>query len=112
MAIPEARVCYERAESLCHSLICPQLLYATLMGQWRYSFMTERLSAAMPIAKRVYSLTQVQSDPALLIGALSALAGTHYNLGEFREALRYATRGVQLWRSAEIRSPVEDLTVP
>ena len=112
MAVPEARVCYERAESLCYSLNCPQLLYATLMGQWRYSFMTEKLSAAMQIAKRVYSLTQVHNDPALLIGALSALAPTHFHLGDFRAALRYAMDGVQLWRSGEIRSRVEDLSAP
>ena len=33
---PEARVCYERAESLCHSLNRPQLLYVALMGRLRY----------------------------------------------------------------------------
>ena len=112
MATPEARVCYERAESLCHSLNRPQLLYATLMGQWRYSFMTEKLSATMQIAKRVYSLTQVQNDPALLIGAFGALGHTHYHLGDFQAARRYATRGVQLWRSGDILSPVEDLIAP
>ena len=37
MGAPEARICYERAESLCHSLNRPLLLYAALMGQWRYS---------------------------------------------------------------------------
>ena len=112
MAAPEARVCYERAESLCHSLNRPQLLYATLMGQWRYSFMTEKLSATMQIAKRVYSLAQVQNDPALLIGALSALGRTHYHLGDFQAARRYAARAVQLWRSGDILSPVEELITP
>ena len=37
LAAPEARICYERAESLCHSLNRPLLLYVALMGQWRYS---------------------------------------------------------------------------
>ena len=37
IAAPEARICYERAESLCHSLNRPLLLYVALMGQWRYS---------------------------------------------------------------------------
>jgi len=32
---PEARICYERAESLSHSLNRPLLLYSALMGQWR-----------------------------------------------------------------------------
>jgi hypothetical protein len=33
---PEARICYERAETLCHALGRPLLLHA-LMGQWRYT---------------------------------------------------------------------------
>ena len=37
LGAPEARICYERAESLCHSLNRPLLLYSALMGQWRYS---------------------------------------------------------------------------
>ena len=37
LAAPEARICYERAESLCHSLDRPALLYVALMGLWRYS---------------------------------------------------------------------------
>jgi hypothetical protein len=112
MALPEARVCYERAESLCHFLNRPQLLYATLMGQWRYSFQTEKLSATMQIAKRVYSLAQAQNDPALLMGAFSALGRTHYHLGEFQAAWRYAARGVQLWRSGDVHSPAEELGAP
>ena len=44
------------------------------MGQWRYSLMTDKLTATMQIAKRVYSLAQEQNDPALMIGAYSALA--------------------------------------
>ena len=76
MRPPEARICYERAESLCHSLNRPQLLYVALIGQWRHSLVTDKLSATMQIAKRVYSLAQEQNEPALMIGAYRALAGT------------------------------------
>jgi len=44
-AAPEIRICYERAESLCHSLNRPVLLYSALMGQWRYSLMNDKLTA-------------------------------------------------------------------
>ena len=37
LGAPEARICYERAEPLCHSLSRPLLLYVALIGQWRYS---------------------------------------------------------------------------
>ena len=44
LGAPEARICYERAESLCHSLNRPLLLYSALIGQWRYSLITEKLT--------------------------------------------------------------------
>ena len=44
---PESRNCYERAEPLCHSLNRPMLLYSALMGQWRYSYIADKLSAAL-----------------------------------------------------------------
>ena len=59
---PEIRICYERAESLCHSLNRPLLLYVILMGQWRYTLMTDKLTATMQIAKRIYSLAQEQNE--------------------------------------------------
>ena len=55
---PEAHICYERAEPLCHSLRRPVLLYLALIGQWRFSLLTDKLSATMQIAERVYSLAQ------------------------------------------------------
>ena len=95
-AVPEVRICYERAESLCHSLARPRLLYAALIGQWRYSLQTEKLTATMQIAKRVYSLARDQDDSALMIGAYRSLAVTFYYLGDLESARRYAMRGVQI----------------
>ena len=83
-AAPEARICYERAESLCHSLNRPPFLYSALMGQWRYSLITDKLTATMQIAKRVHSLAQEQNDAALMIGAYRALAVTLLLFGRFR----------------------------
>jgi hypothetical protein len=69
---PEGRICYERAEPLCHSLNHPRLLCLALRGQWRYSLVTDKMSATMQIAERVYSLAQEQNDPGLMLGAYSA----------------------------------------
>jgi hypothetical protein len=44
-AAPEALACYERAESLCVSLSQPLVLLSALRGLWRYSLVTNRLSA-------------------------------------------------------------------
>jgi hypothetical protein len=46
LGAPEVPICYERAERLCHSLDRPLLLYVALMGRWRYSLNTDKLSAA------------------------------------------------------------------
>jgi len=112
LGAPEARICYERAEPLCHSLNRPLLLYFALLGQWRYSLMTDRLSATMQVAQRVYSLAQEQNNSSLMIGAYRVLAGTFYFSGDFESALQYAMRGVQLWRSGGVQSQAEFLDAP
>jgi hypothetical protein len=111
-AAPEVRICYERAESLCRSLNRPVLLYVALMGQWRHSLLTDKLSATMQIAQHVYSLAQEQNEPALMIGSCAALAATHYFLGNFETCGQYAIRGVQIWRSVGVQSSVEEVDVP
>src|SRR5258708_4608123 len=111
-AAPEALICYKRAESLCVSLNRPLVLFSALRGLWRYSLLTDKLSATMQIAKRVYSLAQDQNDAALMIGAYRALAVTLYHLGDFASARQYAMRGVQIWRSGGVQSRVEEVTAP
>src|SRR6516165_1735171 len=111
-AAPEVRICYEHAESLCHSLNRPRLLYAALIGQWRHSLQTDKLTATMQIAKRVYSLAQERNDAGLMIGACQALACTLCFLGDFETAQRYAMSGVQIWRSGGLQPPVEEVSAP
>jgi tetratricopeptide (TPR) repeat protein len=106
---PEARICYERAESLCHSLDRPVLLYVALMGLWRYSLVADKLSATMPLAKRVYSLAQEQNDSSLMIGACVAVGTTHYYLGDFETARQYITRALQIWRSGGVRFSFQEV---
>ena len=83
---PEARICYQCVESLCHSLNRPLALFSALEGQWRYSLVTDKLTATMQIAKRAYSLAQEQNNSALMIRAYRALAATLYWLGDFQTA--------------------------
>jgi predicted ATPase len=109
---PEARICYERAELLCHSLNRPLDLYVALIGQWRYSLATDKLTTTMQIAKRINSLAQEQNDAALMIGAYRALAVTLYFLGDFETVRQFATRGVEIWRSGSVQSSAEDLYTP
>jgi serine/threonine protein kinase len=109
---PEARICHERLASLCHSLNRPLLLYTALMGQWRYSLMTDKLTATMEIAKRVYLLAHQQNDAALMMGACSILAATLYFLGDFESARRHATRGIEIWRSGAAQPQVEEPFAP
>jgi predicted ATPase len=111
-AAPEALICYERAESLCHSLGRPLLLYVALVGRWRYSLVTDKPSVTMQIAQRIYSLAREQNDPALEIGAYRTLAPTTYLLGDFATARAYAMRGVEIWRSKGRNSLVQEVAAP
>jgi predicted ATPase len=112
MSAPEAHICLERAESLCHSLNRPVLLYSVLAGQYLYSLMTDTLTATMQIAKRVRSLAQEQNDPALIMGSYRHFAVALYYGGDFETARQYAVRGLQIWRSGGVRSQVEEFIAP
>ena len=109
---PEARICYYHAEPLCHSLNRPLQLYLALMGHYRFSLVTDRLTATMQTAKRIYSLAQEQNDAALLIGAYRALASTLYFIGDFRYARQHALRAVEIWRSGVPQSAAEEVIAP
>jgi serine/threonine protein kinase len=111
-AAPEALICYKRAESLCYSLNRPLLLYAALVGRWRHSLVTDKLTVTMQIAERIYSLGQEQNDSALKVGACRALAPTAYFLGDFEAARAYAMRGIKIWRSGGLESLVEEVAAP
>ena len=112
LASPEARICYESAEPLCHSLDRPLLLYSVLIGRWRYSSLTAKVTTTLQLAKRIYALAREQKDAALMVGAYRALAITHYYLGDFDTARRYARRGIKAWRSGGTKSPVEEVHAP
>jgi len=47
-----------------------------------------------------------------LIKAYMALAATLYFLGDFESARQNALRGVQIWRSGGVQSPVEEVDAP
>ena len=108
----EARTCYQRVESLCHSLNRPLLLYSALISQWRYSLWTEKLTATMQIAERIHSLAQEQNDARLMMGAYRVLAATLYFLGDFETTLQYAIRGLEIWRSGGVQCQVEEVSAP
>jgi predicted ATPase len=79
------------------------------MGQWRYSLNTEKLTATMRIAERVWPLAEEQNNPTLVVGACHVSAATLYHLGDLQAAREYAIRGVQIWRSDAVLPPVEDV---
>src|SRR6516164_832190 len=83
-----------------------------LIGQWRFSLITDKLTATMQIAERVYSLAHEQNDSAVMIVACRVLACTFYFLGEFETARRHAMRGVQIWRSGSVHSYPEEHFAP
>jgi tetratricopeptide (TPR) repeat protein len=111
-ASPEARVCQQRVESFCHSLNRPLVLHSALMGQWRYSLITDKVTVAMQMAMRISSLAQEQNDAALLLGTSRALACTQYFLGDFDTTRKSALRGLKIWHSGDIRPHVQEVDPP
>ena len=109
---PEVRTCYERAERLSRSLNHPLLRGLALIGQWRYSLVTDKLSATLGIAKELQAVAQEQNDSSLLMKAYMALAATLYYLGKFESAHDHATKGVAIWRSGEGKSQFEEIDAP
>ena len=61
--------------------------------------MTEKLSVAFQIAKRLHALAMEQHDARLMIGACNAMSNTPFWMGDFETARRYQKRGVAIWRS-------------
>ena len=74
--------------------------------------MSDKLSRTLELAEEVHSLAQARNDSALLIGAYDALGATLLHLGDFERARRFATRGVEIWRSRAFLSGVEELMAP
>jgi hypothetical protein len=103
--VREVQICYNRIEALCDSVNGPRIPHSALIGEWRYSLVTDKLSETMRIAKRIFSLAQERNDTGLMMGAYRALGGTSYFLGDFELAREYTTRGLQIWRSGGVQSP-------
>jgi predicted ATPase len=105
----ESVICYERAEPLCRLLNRPLLLCVTLVGRWRYSLLTDKLSASLHLAERVHSLAQEHNNPALMIEAYRVSAVTHVFRGDFEASRHFAMRVAQIWRSERALSSEDPL---
>jgi serine/threonine protein kinase len=112
LAASEVRICYERAESLSHSVDSSAVRYVALLGQWRHTIVTSRLSTAKLAAERVYVFVQKQSDPALMIGGYMAMAAILYCLGDLEAGQQYTRRSIQIWHSGAVRFAPEEVDVP
>jgi len=98
--------------SLSRSLNRPSIFLSALDGEWRYSLVTDRLSATLRLAKRIHTLARKESDPTIMIGAYRDLAITLYYLGNFTTARKHAISGVQVWRSAGLPLRMDPVKFP
>jgi tetratricopeptide (TPR) repeat protein len=73
---------------------------------------TDKLTATLQIAERVYSLAQEQNDARLMMGAYRVLACTLYYLGDFKTSQQYAMRGLEIWRSGGVQCQFEEVSAP
>jgi adenylate cyclase len=112
MGAPEAGICYECAEPLCHSLNQSRPLFNALAGQFRYTLMTDKLSRTIQITERLYSLAREQNDATLMLEAYANSTTAFYFLGEFETARQYARRGVNVWRLGGVQPAAEVYLTP
>ena len=112
LGAPEARDCYQRAESLGLTLRRPLLTHVAMVGQWRYSLITDHLSTTLRLARKIYARAQEQTHTALRLGAYRALGATLFFLGRFAASRRYSTHGLRIWREANLSFPMEEPIAP
>jgi len=110
--VREAQICYNRIEALCDSVNGPRIPHSALIGEWRYSLVTDKLSETMRIAKTNFLASPKSGmTPALMMEGLPRF-GRHILLSRrfSRLAREYTTRGLQIWRSGGVQSQIEEVT--
>jgi predicted ATPase len=83
---PELEPVLTRAAALCQEVGEPPQHFAVLNALWSFRNIRAEYQAAQAVAEQLLVLAQRQHDPALLLGAHSALGQTLYQLGAFAVA--------------------------
>jgi hypothetical protein len=67
----EALICYKAVEALCQA--CSRVLIppSAVLGLWRYSLVTDKLSETMRLAKQFFSLAKQHNDVSLTLGLIA-----------------------------------------
>ena len=110
--LAEVRICHERAVPLCESLGRTDLLFVALVGQWRCSLVTSRLTTTLRLAEQIDSLARQRKQPAPLMKAHMAMAATLYYLGDFEKSREHAMDGVQMLHFGCVEPQTEELDEP
>ena len=110
--LAEVRICHEHAVPLCESLGRSDLLFVALVGQWRCSLVTSRLTMTLRLAEQIDSLARQQEQPAPLMKAHMVMAATLYYLGDFDKAREHAMDGVHMLHSGCVEPQTEELDEP
>jgi class 3 adenylate cyclase/tetratricopeptide (TPR) repeat protein len=91
---PEVEACFGRARELSRDLDDTPELFTVLFGLWRSHMARGSLQAARDIAMQLMGIADRIGDPALLLGAHSALGLVLYHRCDLRQALVHAEKGV------------------
>jgi hypothetical protein len=85
LGAPEARVCYQHAEPMFHSLHRPELLYSGLMSQWVFSLVTDtamqqawRRMAVSALEAAGTQFERSQVCPDFFSGILKQIEASHF----------------------------------
>jgi predicted ATPase len=96
-AAPELLQAYARARALCQQVGETPQLFQVLRGLWNFYLLRMELQTARELGEHLLTLAQHVGDPALLLGAHSALGNTLNYLGEFAASQAHFAQGTALY---------------
>jgi predicted ATPase len=95
-AASEVEHTYTRARELCRQVAESPQLFPVLRGLWVFYLLRGELQTARELGEQLLSLAQGVQDPALLLGAHTALGLTLYFIGELIPAQARLELGIAL----------------
>lgn len=101
---PDVAQAYTRALALCRQVGEPMQLFPVQGGLWQFYAVRAEYETARDLAEQLLALAQEAHDPALLLGAHTALGQTFHMLGIFPQARHHLERSLALYDPLQHRS--------
>jgi predicted ATPase/predicted Ser/Thr protein kinase len=96
---PDVGAGFARAHELCERLGPSPLLAPVMFGLWAFYLVSAQYATARKLAEQLLEIGESSGDPVLTIGGHHASSGSCVVSGELEQAVRHATRVMELYRT-------------